>query len=569
MGTRKWLILKEFDVNDEERDLPTLEATLFGNYARQARDLTQGDIMVTERPLIQARTRRFGDDDGEDEVDSKFELILGAGKKSQHFCSRAYVFRTRLAGTTQTKDIPEQETTPKKKPRKTKRPRKRIRVEPDSQESDVGGDEADVVASTGSGRTDIEVVTALQDALRVAQERLSETGQDTAGEVGMSVCSDDVAVRGASTDTTKDSSGPSNDPPRRSPLKNTRPSDAEKTGGEASTGSGPPEIQSHAAGPSEAASQESENANSRSTAERMNRNLDDDFAKVARAASRREERRVYTPLNGCRINPRVLYNVWAVITKVRREPSPTEKKAERIMAMLYIQDPTFRGSFGFPDYQFSIMGTRREDFPPLSVGAVVRIHDMETQPFLGESTGRVWNPAKVTVIEGGVGDPVKPLNADQWDDDFRFTASDVAKVKELRVWWASSPRTGPPPPPPPPASSEFLFSSQPKISEAPTVPDVPVVPEVPEAEAGVQPRPATPPASQPSSQSVTIPETFPSSQTVTIPESSEGSEVDPNEVTIPEEVASPVRRSKRSVTIPQGSTPPPVRRSKRTRKQME
>merc|ERR1719188_2832040 len=47
---------------------------------------------------------------------------------------------------------------------------------------------------------------------------------------------------------------------------------------------------------------------------------------------------------------------------------------------------------------------------------------------MGESTGRVWNPAKVTVIEGGVGDPIKPHNADQWDDSFRFTEGDVAKV---------------------------------------------------------------------------------------------------------------------------------------------
>ena len=59
MGTRKWLVLKEFDVNDEERDLPKVEATLFGNYARQAQDVAQGDIIVTERPLIQERTQRF------------------------------------------------------------------------------------------------------------------------------------------------------------------------------------------------------------------------------------------------------------------------------------------------------------------------------------------------------------------------------------------------------------------------------------------------------------------------------------------------------------------------------
>ena len=554
MGARKWLVLKEFDVNDEERDLPKLQATLFGNYARLARDVTHGDIMVTERPLIQARTRRRDDDDDDDsDVNSEFELILGAGKKSQHFCSRVYIFRTRVAGT-QTKDIPEQETTPKKKPRKTKRPKKRILIEPDSQDS-VAGQEADVVASAGRGGTDTEVVAALREALRDAEAVLN-----TAGEVA----SHDVAAQGASTATTKDTSGPSNNPSRRSPSKTTRSADANTKGtaGEATADSGPPEVELQAT----AAFRESESTNSRSTAEQMNQNLDDDFAKVARVANRRGERRVYTALSGCKINLRVLYNVWAVITKVRREPSPTEKKAERIMAMLYIQDPTFKGSFGFPDYQFSIMGTRREDFPPLSVGAVIRIHDMETQSFLGESTGRVWNPAKLTVIEGGVGDPIKPLNADQWDDNFRFTADDVAKVEELRRWWASLPRAAGPPPPPP-ATPAPQSSSQAEV------------PEVPEAEAAAQPGSSTTPASpQPSSSSVTIPEAVPSSPTVAVPESSEESEVDPNEVTMSEEdpvsvrsnrVSAAVRRrSKRSVTIPEEDLTP-ARRSKRSRKQKE
>ena len=215
----------------------------------------------------------------------------------------------------------------------------------------------------------------------------------------------------------------------------------------------------------------------------MNRNLDDDFAQVARVASRREDPRVYTPLNGCRINPRVLYNVWAVVTKVRMEPSQTKKNADRIMAMVYIQDPTFKGSFGFPDYQFSIMGTRREDFPPLSVSAVIRIHDMETQAFLGESTGRVWNPAKVTVIKGGVGDPIKPHNADQWDDSFRFTECDVAKVKKLRGWWASFPQAGPPPPPLPATGSQFPTETE--VSKA--------IAEIPDAEAEAHPGPSTHP----------------------------------------------------------------------------
>ena len=205
------------------------------------------------------------------------------------------------------------------------------------------------------------------------------------------------------------------------------------------------------------------------------------------------------------------------------------------------------------------MGTRREDFPSLSVGAVIRIHDMETQPFLGESTGRVWNPAKVTVIEGGIGDPIKPYNADQWDDSFRFTECDVAKVKKLRGWWASLPRAGPPPPPLPVTGSQFPTETE--GTEAPSIA------ETPGAEAEAEPGPSTQPASQPSSQ--TIPE--PDSQTVSrgVPESSEESEVDPNEVTVPEEHPPdppPVRRSKRSFTVPEEESST-IRRSKRSRKQ--
>ena len=191
----------------------------------------------------------------------------------------------------------------------------------------------------------------------------------------------------------------------------------------------------------------------------------------------------------------------------------------------------------------SIVGYRREDFPRLSVGAVIRIHDMETQPYEGESTGRVWNPAKITVIEGGVGKPINPLNADQWDDNFRFTDDDVKKVEELRLWWASwsSARSsgaaaGPPPATPAAAASQSFSQAE-----------VPKGPDVPEAEAEAQPGSATPPASPPSSQAVTIPEPLSSSPGVTVPEpeASEETEVDPNEVTIPEENPVPVRRSKR------------------------
>ena len=155
---------------------------------------------MTERPLIQRRTQRFDSD--EDDIDSKFELVLGAGRRSQHFCSKVYIFRTRDEAT-RTEDVPEQETTPKKKPRRTKKPRKRIRVEPDSQES-VGGREA----SVGRGGTDIEVVSVLREVTRAV-----ETEKD-------------LAVQGASTDTTRDPSGP----PRRSPAKNTLPR-GEVTGG--------------------------------------------------------------------------------------------------------------------------------------------------------------------------------------------------------------------------------------------------------------------------------------------------------------------------------------------------
>lgn len=85
----------------------------------------------------------------------------------------------------------------------------------------------------------------------------------------------------------------------------------------------------------------------------------------------------YTHLKDC-ISKDIKYNVWAVITKISRQPAFT-KRGNKLMAQVYIRDQDFPGSYEYDDYQFSLLGMRIEDFPPLKVGSVVRIHYMVVQ----------------------------------------------------------------------------------------------------------------------------------------------------------------------------------------------
>ena len=104
------------------------------------------------------------------------------------------------------------------------------------------------------------------------------------------------------------------------------------------------------------------------------------------------------------------------------------------MARIYIQDQTYEGSYGYSDFQFSILGASLKLFPPLKVGSVIRIHYMTMQLFSGALTGRVYDPRGVTVFPGSKSDPIDPICTTS--RDLKFTAEDRAKVEELRDWYA-------------------------------------------------------------------------------------------------------------------------------------
>ena len=107
-------------------------------------------------------------------------------------------------------------------------------------------------------------------------------------------------------------------------------------------------------------------------------------------------RRKYTILKDCIVEPgkRNEYNCWAVITKITRMPKPTRGK--KLMATIYIEDPGSEGTFGFTDYQLSLLGDHFEEFPRLIVHSVVRVNHMIMEMYMGSPTGRVYSARSVT-----------------------------------------------------------------------------------------------------------------------------------------------------------------------------
>ena len=107
-------------------------------------------------------------------------------------------------------------------------------------------------------------------------------------------------------------------------------------------------------------------------------------------------RKKYTILKECIVEQgkKNEYNCWAVMTKITRMPKPTRGK--KLMATIYIEDPGSEGTFGFTDYQLSLLGDHFEDFPRLSVHSVVRVHYMKMEMYMGSPTGRVFSARSVT-----------------------------------------------------------------------------------------------------------------------------------------------------------------------------
>lgn len=141
--------------------------------------------------------------------------------------------------------------------------------------------------------------------------------------------------------------------------------------------------------------------------------------------------RIYVCINDCTSTlKKVEYNVWAVITRVSRPVSAT--RGRHLMAQVFIQDPECTGTYGFADYQFSLLGTEESHFPPLEVGYVIRIHHMVVQEWNGAKNGRVYDARSVLVVPGGPDDPIEPICRAK---SFEFTTPDLEHVKRMRSWW--------------------------------------------------------------------------------------------------------------------------------------
>ena len=60
---------------------------------------------------------------------------------------------------------------------------------------------------------------------------------------------------------------------------------------------------------------------------------------------------IYSTINECvSVEKSVKYNLYAIVTNVKREPSPT--RAAKLMSQVYVTDATCQGTYGFLDFQF-------------------------------------------------------------------------------------------------------------------------------------------------------------------------------------------------------------------------
>ncbi len=145
--------------------------------------------------------------------------------------------------------------------------------------------------------------------------------------------------------------------------------------------------------------------------------------------------RQYTFLKDCLPTPpSKRYNAWGIVTKITRFPTPS-KRGNKISAQVYIEDQHSPGSWGFTNYQFSILGDSVADFPPILLHSVLRIHHLSASFYQQELTFRVFDPRAVTVFAGKEGDPVQPLSTKP-ESELEFSQEDDAKVKEIRSWWS-------------------------------------------------------------------------------------------------------------------------------------
>lgn len=144
---------------------------------------------------------------------------------------------------------------------------------------------------------------------------------------------------------------------------------------------------------------------------------------------------VYDLLKNCTDSKRK-YNAFGVVTKISRDPLPT--RSGRYMSQVYLRDPESGGTFGYSDYQFSLLAAEKDHIPAVVVNAILRIHAMKPEMYEGNITFRVFDARSVTVFKGGVNDPIVPESKQV--KPMEFTDDERLRVVQLRKWWREESR---------------------------------------------------------------------------------------------------------------------------------
>ena len=84
-------------------------------------------------------------------------------------------------------------------------------------------------------------------------------------------------------------------------------------------------------------------------------------------------------------------------------------------------------------FKFDILSDSMEQVPVLEVGSVLRINHMVVEVYSGRPDGRVFSGHCVTVVEGGVGDTIRPINTRK-GEDMKGGEEDDKRVIELGRW---------------------------------------------------------------------------------------------------------------------------------------
>jgi len=143
----------------------------------------------------------------------------------------------------------------------------------------------------------------------------------------------------------------------------------------------------------------------------------------------------YTELKQC-TKHKSRYNTWAVIKEVVELPT---RRKTKLVARLLITDESLESWGDLSEtYRFSILAGSMENIPPLSTGSVLRIHHMMAEIFNGTSDGRVYDGRSVVVVEGTVGEDIKPISTKDDLGELVWSRSDEERVKQLRKFYVES-----------------------------------------------------------------------------------------------------------------------------------